>query len=78
MIEVTRLRGAKFVINADLIETIETTPDTVITLVNGHRYVVEESAEKIIESVLNYKRRIGKGCTYTFKEEIGGSGSGSC
>ncbi|HHZ04890.1 MULTISPECIES: flagellar FlbD family protein [Acetomicrobium] len=78
MIEVTRLRGAKFVINADLIETIETTPDTVITLVNGHRYVVEESAEKIIESVLNYKRRIGKDCTFTFKEEIGGSGSGSC
>ncbi|KRT35614.1 flagellar FlbD family protein [Acetomicrobium hydrogeniformans] len=78
MIEVTRLRGAKFVINADLIETIETTPDTVITLVNGHRYVVEESAEKIIESVLNYKRRIRKGCTFTFKEEIGGSGSGSC
>ena len=45
MIEVTRLKGKKMMINAELIETVEETPDTVITLTNGKKFVVSESAE---------------------------------
>ena len=46
MIEVTRLKGKKMMINAELIETVEETPDTVITLTNGKKFVVSESAEE--------------------------------
>jgi flagellar protein FlbD len=60
MIEVTRLRGSKVVLNAELIETIEETPDTVITLINGKRYVVSESSEELVDRVIEYKRKIHK------------------
>lgn len=58
MIEVTRLKGKKMIINAELIETVEETPDTVITLTNGKKFVVSESAEKVTSLVINYKRKI--------------------
>lgn len=48
MITVTRLNGGAFALNPDLIERVETTPDTVITLVDGAKYVVRESVEEII------------------------------
>lgn len=51
------------VINADQIEVIEQTPDTVITLINGHKYIVTESAEEVINRVVAYKKRI-----YNLKE----------
>jgi len=44
MIELTRLNGEAFVLNAELIETIVASPDTVVTLVNGHRYVSGQGA----------------------------------
>lgn len=58
MIEVTRLKGSKIIINAELIESIEETPDTVITLTNGKRYVVGEQASVLVSRVIEYKRRI--------------------
>lgn len=58
MIRVTRLNGSQFVMNAELIEAIEATPDTVVTLVNDHRYVVIEAVDEVIELVVSYKRRI--------------------
>ena len=58
MIEVTRLRGAKVIINADLVECIEETPDTVITLTSGKKLVVSESSKEIINLVIDYKRKI--------------------
>ena len=58
MIEVTRLRGAKVILNAELIETVEGTPDTVITLTGGKKLVVEETPEQIVSSVIEYKRKI--------------------
>lgn len=58
MIEVTRLKGARVIINAELIETIEETPDTVITLTGGKRYIVSESASEIVNLVIAYKRKI--------------------
>jgi flagellar protein FlbD len=58
MIEVTRLRGSKVVLNAELIETVEETPDTVITLTSGKRYIVSESSDEIIQLVIEYKKKI--------------------
>jgi len=54
----TNIRGNSFVLNCDLIETIESTPDTVISLINGKKYIVSESIEEIIEKVLEYKRKL--------------------
>jgi flagellar protein FlbD len=51
MITVTRLNGPAFALNHDLIERIEATPDTVITLVDGTKYVVRESVEEIVDRV---------------------------
>lgn len=58
MIEVTRLRGAKIIINAELVECIEETPDTVITLTSGKKFVVSESGKEVVDLVINYKRKI--------------------
>ena len=58
MIEVTRLKGKKMTINAELIETVEETPDTVITLTNGKKFVVSESAEQVTSLENGYKRKI--------------------
>lgn len=49
MILVHRLRGEPIYVNADLIESVETTPDTVLTLVDGRRLIVEEPPEAVIE-----------------------------
>lgn len=46
------------VINADQIEIVEETPDTVITLTSGHKYIVNDSLEEVIEKVIQYKQRI--------------------
>lgn len=59
MIHVTRLNKSTFVLNAEWIETVESTPDTVINLVNGKRYVVTESLEEIISRVIKYKQAAG-------------------
>jgi flagellar protein FlbD len=56
MIELTRLKGAKFALNPDQIETVEETPDTVLTLLNGHKYVVQESMKEIISRIESFRR----------------------
>lgn len=61
MIEVTRINGSKFSINPDLIETMEETPDTVITLVNGHKYVVVEPIEDIRNMIIHFKSAAFRG-----------------
>jgi len=58
MIELTRLGGEALVVNADLIETIETTPDTVVSLTTGRKLVVRESSAEVIERVVAYRRRL--------------------
>lgn len=55
MIKVKRLNGKEFVINSDLIEFIEETPDTVITLTTGKKVVVQESVDEVIEKVITFK-----------------------
>jgi len=59
MIELTRLNDKKFFLNPHLIETIEETPDTVITLNSGQRYVVREGLDKITEMTIKYRRSLG-------------------
>ncbi|MCW2928472.1 MAG: uncharacterized protein JWM86_2440 [Thermoleophilia bacterium] len=46
-------------VNADLIETIEATPDTIITLVNRHRYIVAESVDEVVDRIVAFRARIG-------------------
>lgn len=58
MIRLTRLNGSNFVLNCELIETVESTPDTVISTVNGKKYIVSETIEEIVEKVIQYKRNI--------------------
>lgn len=58
MIQVTRLNNLKFTLNSDLIETLECTPDTVITLTNGKKLVVKEGTEEIVEKIIKFRRRI--------------------
>lgn len=58
MIKLKRLAKGEFVINADHIEVVEETPDTVITLTNGKKFVVRESADQVIEKVIEYRQQI--------------------
>lgn len=58
MITVTRINKTMLVINAEWIETVESTPDTVITLTNGKKYVVTESVEEVVDLVIKYKQKI--------------------
>ena len=55
MLQLTRLNGPVFALNPDLIERAESTPDTVVTLVNGSKYVIRESLDELIELILSYK-----------------------
>lgn len=61
MIKLKRINNTHFVLNAELIEMIEETPDTVITLMNGHKMIVGNSADEVIDLVVAYKRRIYSG-----------------
>lgn len=58
MIYVTRLNHTPVVLNSDLIEHVETTPDTVISLTNGQKMMVLESADEIIDRVVRFRRSI--------------------
>jgi flagellar protein FlbD len=58
VISVTRLNGTEIVVNADLIETIEATPDTVITLVDGKKYVVHEKTDEVVERIRMFRAAI--------------------
>ena len=58
MISVTRLDGSKFFLNSDLIEAIEATPDTVLTLTSQKKLVVRERPDQVLDSIVAYRRRI--------------------
>lgn len=58
MIEVTKMNGHKITLNAELIEVVEETPDTVITLTSGKKLLVKESRQDIKKLVVLYKKEI--------------------
>ena len=60
MIRVHRLNGEKVVINAELIESIESVPDTVINLYTNNRLVIKESMDEVYGLIMDYKRSIHK------------------
>jgi flagellar protein FlbD len=58
MIRVTRLNHAPLVLNSDLIQHLEVTPDTVITLTTGEKLMVLESAQEVIDEVIRFRRSL--------------------
>lgn len=58
MVILTKLNDQTFTVNSDLIETLEQTPDTVVVMTTGNKYVVKESPEEIIDKIVEFKRRI--------------------
>ncbi len=58
MIQVTRLNQTAIVLNSDLIEQIESTPDTLITLTNNQKLIVLETADEIVERIRRYRRSL--------------------
>lgn len=58
MIELTGLNHKEIVLNERNIEKIEEVPETVITMMNGNKYLVEEGTDEIIDKVIAYKKRI--------------------
>ncbi|MGB7720713.1 MAG: flagellar FlbD family protein [Bryobacteraceae bacterium] len=58
MIYVTRLNHTSVLLNSDLIEYVETTPDTVISLTTGQKLMVRETAEELVARVVRYRRSI--------------------
>lgn len=58
MIEVTKLNDMKLLVNAELIETVEETPDTVISFVTGKKIIVKESRQEIKNLVKSYRKDI--------------------
>jgi flagellar protein FlbD len=58
MIELTRLNSSSLVVNSDLIQYVESTPDTTLTLVNGEKVVVRESAAEVIALTIRYRARV--------------------
>lgn len=58
MIELTKLNDIKFTVNADIIELVEETPDTVVTLTTGKKIIVKESRQDVTNLVISYRRSI--------------------
>ena len=58
MIALNRLNNQPIMVNADLIETLESTPDTVVTLTSGNKLIVRDSPEEIRNKIIEYKRHI--------------------
>ena len=61
MIQLTRLNHHPLAVNSDLIKFVEQAPDTVITLLNGEKIVVRESAQEVMERVVEFRRSVLQG-----------------
>ena len=60
MILLKKINNAPIAVNSDLIQYIEETPDTVITLTNSDKVVVQEGMNEIIQKVVHFRRLIGR------------------
>lgn len=77
MIQLTRLNNQPLVVNSDLIKTIESAPDTVITLLNGEKIVVRETGEKVLARIVEFRRRVLDGLHMNFSGWTSPSEEGS-
>jgi flagellar protein FlbD len=58
MIQLTRLNGEAFILNAELIQYVESRPDTYVTLTTSDRFIVRESMEEVVRRAVEYSRTI--------------------
>ena len=58
MINVTKLNGVQITVNEDYIETVEETPDTVLTMSTGRKIIIKESRQEVINLVKSYRKDI--------------------
>ncbi|MEW6202398.1 MAG: flagellar FlbD family protein [bacterium] len=61
MIELAKLNGDIVVVNSDMIEFIESTPDTMLTLTTGRKIMVRDTVDEVIKKVIKYRRFINEG-----------------
>jgi len=78
LIHLTRLNHMSLVLNSDLIELIEVTPDTVISLTTGQKLVVLEPAEEVVRRVLEFRRAIYRGILECPFQEAAGNSRAVC
>lgn len=78
MIRVTRMNGVEFVVNAELLEFIESTPDTVITLTTGKKFVLKDSVNEIVDKVIAYRKVIGTKIIYHNHSDVDMNLDDSC
>ena len=69
MIAIQRLNGQPFILNSDLIETLESTPDTVIKLTSGKTLVALNSVEDIVRKIVKYKQLCNQSIQVVHKEK---------
>ncbi len=58
MIKLHKLNGTEVIINAELIESVEAAPDTVINLATGNRFLVQDSVQEVVDKVVEYKKKV--------------------
>lgn len=58
MIKLEKLNGTMVVVNAELIETVEAAPDTVINLATGNRFIVKDPVDAVIAKIVEYKKQV--------------------
>ncbi len=58
VIVVTRLNGGQFGVNPDLIQRVDSAPDTILTLIDGSKYIVEESMEQVISRINEHRAQV--------------------
>jgi flagellar protein FlbD len=67
MITLTRLNDSEFVVNAEMIEFVEATPDTIITLQSGKKVMVVQQVDEVVEQIVEYRRR----CAHPLLSTVG-------
>ena len=72
MIRLTKFDGQAIVLNADWIQSVETTPDTVITLTTGVKIIVRDHVDKIVEAYIEYKQKTLQPVFEQEKQRLGG------
>jgi flagellar protein FlbD len=80
MVRLQRLNKEEFILNADYIEMLEATPDTVITLTNGKKLMVKNTVDDIVDQVIAYRRTCNQSIRVVSREdrcEIGREGQGT-
>ncbi len=73
MIALERLNGTPFILNSDHIETVESTPDTVISLTNGKKVVVSNGVEDIVRKVIRFRQLCNQQSEIVKRDEAGTS-----